>query len=145
MRRPYLTDIKSTKKLQEILNNNPGIVILKFGAAWCGPCKVIEPRVFEWLNHMPETAQSVILDIDESFEIYSFMKNKRMVNGIPAILCYYRGNFSYIPDDSVLGAKPTEVELFFQRCYNKAIQQQRTNSPGPGPGPGPGSDQLQNN
>lgn len=118
---PLITEIKNVAQFQQLLHQNPGIIILKFGAEWCGPCKVIEKRVYEWLNHMPNTAQSVVLDIDESFEMYSFMKTKRMVNGIPGILCYYKGNLNYIPDDSVLGAKPIEVESFFQRCFNKAL------------------------
>jgi hypothetical protein len=36
-----------------------------------------------------------------------------MVNGIPVMLCYKRGNVSYIPDDSVTG---TEITGFLMRC-----------------------------
>jgi len=105
---------------QILLQENPGIVIIKLGAEWCGPCKKIEHPVTEWMKRMPrETVQCILLDIDESFEIYATLKQKKMVNGIPAILAYYQGNVSIIPDDMVVGADLNQVKLFFDRCYNQ--------------------------
>jgi hypothetical protein len=37
---------------------------------------------------------SAIIDIDDNFEIYAFLKSKKMVNGVPVILCYKKGNQS---------------------------------------------------
>jgi hypothetical protein len=39
-----------------------------------------------------------------------------MVNGIPVMLCYKKGNTNYIPDDSVTGSDPAALDLFFKRC-----------------------------
>jgi len=39
-----------------------------------------------------------------------------MVNGIPVILCYKKGNQTFIPDDSITGADPGELDAFFRRC-----------------------------
>jgi hypothetical protein len=39
-----------------------------------------------------------------------------MVNGIPVILMYKKGNTSFTPDDSVTGADPTQLDAFFKRC-----------------------------
>jgi thiol-disulfide isomerase/thioredoxin len=105
---------------QLLLQQNPGVVIIKLGAEWCGPCKKIEHPVTEWMKRMPiETIQCIILDIDESFEIYATLKQKKMVNGIPAILAYYQGNVSIIPDDIVVGADLAQVKLFFDRCHSR--------------------------
>ena len=46
------------------------------------------------------------------------MKSKKMVNGIPAILMYRKGNTSFIPDDSVSGSSPVDLDNFFRRCGN---------------------------
>lgn len=116
---PGLTEIRNVQHFSEILQANPGLVVIKFGAEWCGPCKKIEVQVHEWLNRMPENVMTIVLDVDESFEVYAFLKTKKMVNGIPAILCYDRGNTNYIPSDTVIGADPVQVDLFFQRCLNK--------------------------
>jgi thiol-disulfide isomerase/thioredoxin len=108
---------------QTLLQNNPGVIIIKLGAEWCGPCKKIEHPVTEWMKRMPrETIQCIILDIDESFEIYATLKQKKMVNGIPAILAYYQGNVSVIPDDIVVGADLPQIKLFFDRCISRVLE-----------------------
>ena len=99
---------------QSLLQQNPGVIIIKLGAEWCGPCKKIEQPVTEWMKRMPKKwIQCIILDIDESFEIYATLKQKKMVNGIPAILAYYQGNVSVIPDDIIVGADLNQIKLFF--------------------------------
>ena len=39
-----------------------------------------------------------------------------MVRGIPTILCYEKGNVSYIPADAVSGTDNKELDAFFDRC-----------------------------
>jgi thiol:disulfide interchange protein len=116
---PILTEIESVKHFQEHLAKNPGLIIVKFGATWCGPCKLIEKQVHDWMHKMPDTVQSFVIDVDDCFELYGFLKSKKMVNGIPAILCYEKGNLTYIPIDLVIGADPKGVDAFFQRCLAK--------------------------
>lgn len=116
---PLITAINNTNHFAEMLQNNPGLIIIKFGATWCGPCKRIEGLVHDWMGKMPETVQCVMIDIDESFEIYAFLSKKKMINGVPAILCYDKNNLNYIPNDSVVGADNAQVNLFFQRCMQK--------------------------
>ena len=58
------------------------------------------------------------IDIDECFNLYSFLKTKKMVNGIPAILCYVKGNNGYVPNCSVTGADPAQLHFFFKKCGN---------------------------
>ena len=41
-----------------------------------------------------------------------------MVNGIPVMLCYAKGNLSFSPNDSVTGADPAQLDAFFKRCGN---------------------------
>ena len=115
-RLPLLTQIRDRTHFSELLEKNPGKIVIKFGAEWCGPCKTVERQVFDWIERMPESVQCIIVDIDECFDIYAFLKTKKMANGIPAILCYNKGNVSYIPDDSVIGADKQKVDDFFQRC-----------------------------
>ena len=118
-RLPILDKIESVKQFSEYLQTNPGLIIIKFGAEWCGPCKMVEKQVHNWFDIMPETVQGFIIDVDESFELYGFLKTKKMVSGIPVILCYDRGNLNYIPSDSIIGADKAGIDAFFQRCLAK--------------------------
>ena len=114
---PILTELSN---LSDALASNPGIVIIKFGAEWCAPCKKIESHVKILMNTMQSNVQCYMVDIDESLEVYSFLKKKKMVNGIPVLLAYYLGNLSYIPDDVIIGADVVKINQFFERSYQKA-------------------------
>ena len=114
------TIISTFSSRQEFLallkNNNPGLVVMKLGAEWCGPCKKIKHVVDAFFVLSPETVLCCDIDVDESFDLYAFLKSKKMVNGIPAILCYKRGNETFIPTDSVSGTDPGQLDAFFKRC-----------------------------
>ena len=111
----------SRLQFEEILRQNPGNVIVKFGATWCGPCKRIEAQVGQWfdlLSKDPSVLQTsntlcIAVDVDDSFDLYGAFKSRRQVSGIPAILLFKQGNLSYIPDNMVVGADPQQVNIFF--------------------------------
>lgn len=113
---PILTEIRDRKHFAELLQQNQGLLVIKFGAEWCGPCKAIEGTVKKYFESCPANTQCMIIDVDECFDVYAFLKTKKVVNGIPVLLCYKRGNVSYIPDDVIIGADKTEIGAFFQRC-----------------------------
>lgn len=114
--RKIITEIQSLAEFKSILDNNTGVFIMKLGAEWCGPCKRIEPLVHQLMTNIPtDKIQCAIIDVDESFELYAFLKTKKMVNGIPAILAYYAGNTHYIPDDVVVGSDPDQIVELFNR------------------------------
>lgn len=117
---PIITDMVTLNDFAAQLNKNPGVFIVKLGAEWCGPCKRIEGLVHSCMEQVPANVQCAIIDVDESLEIYSYLKKNRVINGIPAILGYYKGNVSHIPNDSVIGADQNQVISFFQRCYKQS-------------------------
>jgi|SRR6056300_1331488 thiol-disulfide isomerase/thioredoxin len=113
---PIITEIKSRDDYMNLIKSNPGLFIVKFGAEWCAPCKKIENEVLEKFNTMPKNVQCAIIDIDNNFDVYAFLKTKKMFAGIPAILCYQKENESYIPDEIHNNSNKDELRDFFTRC-----------------------------
>ena len=116
MSKTIISQIESRKAFMTLLEHNTGLIILKLGASWCGPCSKIEKPVNDFFVTSPEDVICGIIDVDESFDFYAFLKTKKMVNGIPVVLCYKKGNNTFIPDDSITGADPQQLHNFFTRC-----------------------------
>jgi len=120
-------NMATLQQLQNLAEEH--VIVIKFTAQWCGPCKRIAAQVEKHFLDMPENIICVEIDVDECDELYSLFKKKRMLNGIPAILAFYgdepRLRF-WIPDDSVVGADTREVKQFFDRCQEKAEELQPT-------------------
>lgn len=106
--------------LANVLTQNEGILIIKFHATWCGPCKKIEGIVQKYFGQLPDTVFTVEVDIDQALDLYGFLKTKKVVNGIPVMLAYYKGNTHYVPDDIVIGTDEVQIQGFFHRCVEES-------------------------
>jgi len=111
-----LTDLQKTMGRQ--------ILVIKFSAQWCKPCKIIKPTWDYWIqNNKQPNIIYCELDIDETMDLYIALKKFKMVNGIPALLMY-QGNLIrdhwFIPDDSFVGGDVEGIKLFLNRCVVKA-------------------------
>lgn len=90
--------VKSEEHRQQIINNND-VVVLKFGAEWCGPCKKIEPEY----KKLAENKKEIIFlseDIDDEFE-----GNYEDIKSIPCFHFFKNGKFK----QSCLGANINKV------------------------------------
>lgn len=113
-----ISEFSDRNEFIEVLKVNPGLLLMKLGATWCGPCKKIEHVVHAFFASSPPNVLCADIDVDDSFDLYAYLKQKKMVNGVPAILMYKKGNHSFVPDDSVTGTDPGQLDAFFKRCGN---------------------------
>ena len=113
------------KELQKNMLDNQ-VLIIKFGATWCGPCQKIKDYCNMCFSKMSDNVICVDLDVDDNFELYGQLKVKKMISGIPKIMAFYGNNKErqnwYIPDDSVSGIDIDQINLFFDRAYKHSIQ-----------------------
>ena len=105
--------------LQQLQASAKGsVIIVKFGATWCKPCKDIKPTCEEWVKTCPANIIYADIDIDESMDLYLAFKSKKMVRGVPVLLAFDTRKTRdqwYIPDDSVEGGNIEAVKKFFAR------------------------------
>ncbi len=107
-----------TLKLKcEALENNE-LVVIKFTADWCGPCKLIKDMCIQFEKTKPASIKYYEINIEESLELYMKLKKMKMVNGIPALLAYKGGTkeYWYIPDEVHLGSDKKGLAVFFNKC-----------------------------
>ena len=108
---------ETLQTLQSQIKDNE-IIIIKFTAEWCAPCQGIKHISQEYNDMFNSKVHYYEIDIDDSLELYIKLKSFKMVNGIPAILCYHakERDFWYCPEDSCLGGDKIKLKEFYERC-----------------------------
>lgn len=77
--------IKSENELNDIINSTD-VVVCKWGAPWCFPCRVIEGNIDEIEKTNGDLAEFVEVDVDEVEEDFT---EKNKITNIP-VLQYYK-------------------------------------------------------
>ena len=65
-----ITELDRTEFLN-LIKCNEGLVIIKFTASWCGPCKTIAPFVNDQFKKTPESVTCANIDVDDNFDIFA--------------------------------------------------------------------------
>lgn len=75
----------TTEELTKLYQENNKI-LLKFGAAWCGPCKAMEPVLNEIAEERPDI-KVIQLDVDENEELVQLFK----IRNVPVLFLIKEG------------------------------------------------------
>jgi len=133
-----ITEINRKRVLDIFTPPDVNILIIKFGASWCGPCKKVNPLYNQFIQYNNNNNNNIIfadIDIDNEInhELYYTLKKLRMIKGIPTIMAFYKKTHRdnehwYVPDDAVSGYNVQQLSDFFKRCirYNDNIIKNNT-------------------
>jgi thiol:disulfide interchange protein len=111
-----IVEFKDRQHFMDCLKENPGVMILQFTATWCKPCREIKSHIENKFTQCPDNIICCQLDVDENSELYAFMKKNRQVNGIPALVAYFKGNTSPYANISISGTDMGAIDNFFKKC-----------------------------
>ena len=106
----------------KILEENRGVVVVKYSATWCGPCKKIEGFLEMKRRELPEKVEYHALDVDDDFDLYAHFKSKKQVRGVPVVLAFKHGNLTPYSDLCVTGTNVDELNHFFGTVHHWASE-----------------------
>ena len=85
--RDIISYIPNRQIFMELLTKNPGLIVIKFGAKWCGPCKRIKNVVHGFFASSPDDVLCCDIDVDES------------------VIQYIKDNVDKFKGESIVGPK----------------------------------------
>jgi thioredoxin 1 len=107
-----ITVLTTRSELKIHVKKHP-VVIVKFKAEWCGPCKKIEPLVYNLMNQY-DKINYVVVDIDDGSNIASYLK----IRSIPTMVSYLDGDIHEILSSS----NPTDIQNFFMKTNSHTLK-----------------------
>ncbi|KAL1196163.1 Thioredoxin H7 [Cardamine amara subsp. amara] len=99
----FVVEIDSRRQWRSLFDSMKGsnkLLVIDFTAAWCGPCKAMEPRVKEIASKYSEAVFARV-DVDRLMDVAGTYR----ANTLPAFVFVKRGE----EIDRVVGAKPDEL------------------------------------
>ncbi len=82
---------------KEVLANNP-VVLIDFGATWCGPCKSLIPIIEELATEYEGKAAIGKADIEECEDLTLEFK----IRSVPTLIFFKNGEM--VPNTKIVGA-----------------------------------------
>ena len=98
-----VTVLKTRQELKNHVKNHE-VVIVKFKAEWCGPCKKVAPHI-KTLMETYNKINYVEVDVDDGSNIASYLK----IRSIPTIISYVNGDIHEILSSS----NTSDIATFF--------------------------------
>ena len=103
-----------------MLLENKGIYIFYFTASWCKPCQSIKGYLEKTIVTLGEGIEFIVIDIDVHLDLYSYLRTKKQIVGVPSFLCYKKGNTTFASDMYISGTNTHQLECFFDDCMEQA-------------------------
>ena len=102
-----ITEFQDREEFKVFVKSFNGVVIVKFGAVWCAPCKRIKPYVMHRFSQLKGNVVLADLDIDENDDVYTFSKCTK----IPTMVSFVNGDKM----DIVVGENQNDLNAFFNK------------------------------
>ena len=108
--RTIITQFSDRNEFKNLIENHEGVVIVKFGAEWCAPCKAIKDYVHEKYSKLPDNIIVAELDIDEdgNDDVFTYLKSPKL----PSFFSFVNGDKM----DIYIGTNRSELDAFFSKC-----------------------------
>ena len=79
--------ISNNEELNSYLQTADKLLILKFYADWCNPCRILSTHLNEVLANYPDTVELASIDVDK----FKDLPKELEIRGIPVLVFYKNG------------------------------------------------------
>lgn len=93
------------------LETKTTILVFFITATWCVPCQTIKSYVIEKASEYE--IHFIQLDADNDSDVYSMLKTKKQVKGVPSLLAYKKDNHTVYANLAISGTNKNEIDCFF--------------------------------
>lgn len=83
---PAVTETFTPESFEKLIQENE-VVVVDFKADWCGPCKMLAPKLEKVAAELGAKVKLQKVDVDESRELAQNMQ----IQGIPYVVKYVKG------------------------------------------------------
>ena len=94
------------KTFSEILSSEKPVLV-DFSAAWCGPCKMLEPIIEQVKQNMAGKAEVLTVDVDSN----SLLASVYNIRSVPTLIIFMKGEVMW-RQSGVLPAEMIEAQLW---------------------------------
>ena len=91
-------------KFQKLINSNIPVFI-DFHAAWCGPCKMMDPVIKELAAEFKDQLRVIKIDIDKN----AGLARQLSIRGVPTFAVYHHGKQLWMKSGVMTGSQLRQV------------------------------------
>ena len=74
------------EKFNELIQSTE-LVLVDFYAEWCGPCKIMKPRILDVAERMGDNVKVVQIDVDKEKELATRLR----ISSVPTLIIFKNG------------------------------------------------------
>ena len=74
------------EKINELIQSTE-LVLVDFYAEWCGPCKIMKPRILDVAERMGDNVKVVQIDVDKEKELAPRFR----ISSVPPLIIFKNG------------------------------------------------------
>ena len=74
------------EKFNELIQSTKPVLV-DFYAEWCGPCKIMKPRILDVMERMGDEIQVIQIDVDKEKELATSFR----ISSVPTLIIFKNG------------------------------------------------------
>ena len=112
-----MIDVIGYDQLNELIwNNKDKLILLYFGASWCGPCLQLKEKI---INQKDEVKEMVVLHLDCDLEENEDIVSDWNITALPTQIFVHLEDTNVVKDDRIEGYDWIKLKMVYEELNEK--------------------------